>query len=125
EADVAAGDRDAEFRADVRESVHGAFELPHDTEVGGGAEVQAVGDGGRGGAAGGDVAVRLSECEFGAFVRVEVDEPAVAVHRHGHTPAGGFVDADHAAVGGWGEYGVAANVAVELAGDPVPAGEVG
>src|SRR5699024_7030900 len=42
-----------------------------------------------------------------------------------YTSAGGFVDADHAGVGGWGEYGVAAYVTVELAGDPVPAGEVG
>src|SRR5699024_7252061 len=109
----------------VGESVHGTFELPHDVGVGCRAEVEAVGDCDRCGAAGGDVAIRFGEREFAAFVRVEVGESAVAVHRDGHPAAGGFVDADHAGVGGWGEYGVAAYVTVELAGDPVPAGEVG
>ena len=47
EADVAAGDRDAEGLAAVGEAADGLGELPHDRRVLRGAEVEAVGDGDR------------------------------------------------------------------------------
>ena len=124
EADVAAGDRDAELDAAVLEPAAGLGELPHHARVLGRAEVEAVGDRQRPGAAGRDVAVGLGQRELRAGVRVERGEPAVAVGRHRDPEPGLLVDADHPAVGGLGEHGVAADVAVVLVGDPRLVAEV-
>ena len=66
----------------------------------------------------GDVAVGLGEGELRAGVRVEAGEAAVAVGRDRDAEVGLVVDADHAAVAGLGEDGVALHVAVVLVGDP-------
>ena len=79
----------------------------------------------RPGAAGRDVAVGLGQRELGAGVRVEPGEPAVAVGRDRDAEPGLLVDADHAAVAGLGEHGVAPDVAVVLVGDPRLVAEVG
>src|SRR5690606_34914261 len=70
EGDVAAGDRGAQFEASVRQAVDGLPELPHDLGVLRRAEVQAVGDRGRGRTRDGDVAVRLGESQLRTRVRV-------------------------------------------------------
>ena len=79
EADVAAGDRQAELAAAVGQAADGLGELPHDLGLLRGAEVQAVGDGERLRAGHGDVAVGLGEVQLGAGVRVEPGEAGVAV----------------------------------------------
>ena len=118
EAHVAAGDRDAELDAGVLEPAARLRELPHHRRVLRRAEVQAVADRQRGGAARRDVAVGLRERELRTGVRVEAREPAVAVGGEGDAEVGVGVDADHAAVAGLGEDGVALHVAVVLVGDP-------
>ena len=118
EADVAAGDRDAELEAGVLEAAAGLGELPHHVRVLGRAEVQAVGDRQRRRSACRDVAVGLGERQLRAGVRVELGEPAVAVGRHRDAEVRLVVDADHAGVGRLREHGVAAHVAVVLVGDP-------
>src|SRR5690606_40523132 len=79
EAPVTAGHGHAELRATVGGAVHGTLELPHDPRVLRRTEVEAVGDGYRRRATGGDVAVRLGQRQLRARIRVEVDVPAVAV----------------------------------------------
>src|SRR5690606_5478950 len=79
EGDVAAGDRSAQLVASVGETIDSLPELPHDLGVLGGAEVQAVGDGGGHGAGDGDVAVGLGEGQLRARVGVELRVAAVAV----------------------------------------------
>ena len=79
EAHVAAGHRDAQLQAPVLQPAAGLGELPHHPGILRGAEVEAVGDGQRGRAADGDVAVGLRERELGAGVRVQLGEPPVAV----------------------------------------------
>ena len=118
EADVAAGHRDAELEAGVLEAAAGLGELPHHARVLRRAEVEAVADRERGRATRGDVAVGLGEGELRAGVRVEPGEAAVAVGGDGDPEVGVLVDADHAAVAGLGEHGVALHVAVVLVGDP-------
>ena len=111
--------------AAVGEPAHGLPELPHDVRVLRRAEVEAVGDGDRHGAAGRHVAVRLGQRELRADVGVERDEAGVAVGGDGHPATGRLVDPDHPGVGGLRADGVAAHVAVVLVGDPGAAGEVG
>ncbi len=118
EADVAAGDRDAELEAAVGEAGDGLRELPHDARVLGRAEVEAVGDRERHRTGGGDVAVGLGQRQLRAGVRVERGEAAVAVGGQRDAEAGLLVDADHAGVLGLREHGVAQHVAVVLVGDP-------
>src|SRR5690606_25665860 len=60
--DVADGDGHTELGARVRQAGDGLDELPHGVRVLGGAEVEAVGDGGGLGAHGRDVPVGLGEC---------------------------------------------------------------
>ena len=79
EADVAAGHRDAELEAGVLQPAARLGELPHHVGVLGRAEVEAVRDGQRSRAAGGDVAVGLRQGELGTGVGVELGEAAVAV----------------------------------------------
>ena len=97
EADVAAGDRDAEGGAAVREAAHGLLELPHHARILGRTEVQAVGDGLGGGAGDGDVAERLGQRELRTGVRVERGVAARRVGGQRDTAAGLLVDADDAA----------------------------
>src|SRR5690606_19284404 len=98
EADVAAGDRDAEVVAGVRQALDRAGELPHDARVLRGAEVEAVGDGQGPRARGGDVAVRLGQRQLRARVRVQPGVPAVPVEGQRDAQAGLLVDADDARV---------------------------
>ncbi len=95
------------------------------TSVSGRAEVQAVGDGERAGPTRGDVAERLGERELGSRVGVELGEATVAVGGHRDAEVGVGVHADHAAVGGLGQDGVALDVAVVLVGDPGAVAQVG
>ena len=118
ERDVAAGDGDLELEASVGQALDGFAELPHHLGVLRGAEVEAVADGDRGGAGDGDVAVRLREGELGALARVELAVAAVRIRGDGEAEPGLLVDADHAAVVGEAQRGVAADVAVVLVGDP-------
>ena len=118
EADVAAGDRQAELAAAVGQAADGLGELPHDLGLLRGAEVQAVGDGERLGAGDGDVAVGLGQVQLRAGVRVEPGVAGVAVERERDAAVRLLVDADDAGVLGLGEHGVAAHVAVVLLGDP-------
>ena len=124
EADVAAGDRQAELAAAVGQAADGLGELPHDLGLLRGAEVQAVGDGQRLGAGDGDVAVGLGEVQLRAGVRVEPGVAGVAVEGQRDAAVGVLVDADDAGVLGLGEHGVAADVAVVLLGDPGLVGAV-
>ncbi|CDZ90877.1 hypothetical protein RHRU231_760036 [Rhodococcus ruber] len=124
EADVAAGDGNAELRAPVGETAHGLLELPHHARILGRAEVQAVGHGLRGGTGDGDVAVGLGEGELRAGVRVELGVAARSVGGERDPAAGLLVDADHARVGVLGEHRVAADVAVVLLGDPLAAAQL-
>ena len=125
EADVAAGDRDAELEAGVLEAAAGLGELPHHGRVLGRAEVEAVADRHRRRPARRDVAVGLREGELRAGVRVEAGEPAVAVGGDRDPEVGLVVDADHPAVARLGEHGVALHVAVVLVGDPRLVAQVG
>src|SRR5690606_35067959 len=125
QGDVPAGDGHAELGARVGQAGDRLDELPHGVRVLGGAEVQAVGDGGGLGADRRDVPVGLCERLLRPGVRVELGEAAVGVGADRHAQAGGLVDADHAGVVGLGEGGVALDVPVVLVGDPGLAREVG
>ncbi len=125
EADVAAGHRQAQRGAGVREAAGRLGELPHDLGVLRRPEVQAVGDGDRHGAGGGDVAVRLGERELRAGVRVEAAVAPVAVGRQRDAEPGLLTQPHDAGVLGPGENGVAEHDAVVLLGDPAAAGEPG
>ena len=118
ERDVAAGDRDAELEAAVRETLDGPRELPHDLGVLGAAEVQAVRHCGRHRTGDGDVAVGLGEGELRALVRIELAEAAVAVGGDREAEAGVLVDADHAGVIGERQRRVAHHEVVVLVGHP-------
>jgi hypothetical protein len=118
EADVAARDRDAQFGTAVGEPAYRLGELPHHRRILRRAEVQAVGDGDRGRAGDGHVAVRLGQRQLRALVRVEPRVPAVSVDRQGDAQMRLLVDPDDAGVLGLGEHGVAQHVPVVLLGDP-------
>src|SRR5665811_361223 len=122
--DVAAGHRDAERPAALRDASHGLCELPHDTRVLRRAEVQAVRDRQRHGPGSRDVAVGLGQRELRTGIRVELGVAAVAVCRDRDAAAGLLVDAHHAGVVGHRECGVAHDVAVVLVGDPGLVAEV-
>src|SRR5665811_276660 len=122
--DVAAGHRDAERPAALRDASHGLCELPHDTRVLRRAEVQAVRDRQRHGPGSRDVAVGLGQRELRTGIRVELGVAAVAVRRDRDAAAGLLVDAHHAGVVGHRECGVAHDVAVVLVGDPGLVAEV-
>src|SRR5690606_4592152 len=124
EADVAAGDRDAEVVAGVRQALDRAGELPHDARVLRGAEVEAVGDGQGPRARGGDVAVRLGQRQLRARVRVQPGVAAVPVEGQGDAQAGLLVDADDARVVRHRQDRVAEDVPVVLRRHPRLAGEV-
>ena len=124
EADVAAGDRNAKRRTAVGETADRLTELPHHRRVLRRAEVEAVGHRDRRRAGDGDVAVRLGQRELRAGVRVELGVAAGRVGGYRDAAAGGFVDAQHAAVGMFGEHGVTADVAVVLLGDERAAAQV-
>ena len=124
EADVAAGDRNAQCRTAIGETADRLGELPHHAGILRRAEVEAVGHRDRGGAGDGDVAVRLGQRELGTGVGVEQRVAARRVGGHRDAAAGGLVDAQHAAVGVLGQHGVAAHVAVVLLGDERPAAQV-
>ncbi len=122
---VAAGDGDAELLAAGGQTLDGLRELPHDLRVLRRAEVEAVGDGERPGARGGDVAVCLGERELRPACGVEVAVAAVGVGRDRHAEPGLLVDPDDTGVVGERECGVALHVAVVLVRHPGLRGEVG
>ena len=126
EADVAAGDRDAELaRSRRRARARPAANCHITCRVLRRAEVQAVGDGQRRGAGGRDVAVGLGQRELGAGVGVERDEAARCSRwpprRRGRSASSTRTTPASA---GCGEHGVAADVAVVLVGDPGAAAQV-
>ena len=128
EADVAAGDRDAQRLAAVGQPAHRLGELPHHRRVLRRAEVQAVGHRQRPGAGGGHVAVGLGQRQLGPGVRIEPGVAAVAVDRDARCPRAGLpvsVEPDHAGVLGLGQHRVAQHVPVVLVGHPGLVGQVG
>ena len=124
ERHVAADDGRLERAAGVAEAADGLDELPHDLGALGVAEVEAVGDGERLGADGGDVAVGLGDGEARAFVGIERAEARVAVGGEreplGVGRIGGAVeDADDGGVGAGAHDGAEAHHVIVLAVDPL------
>ena len=121
EADVAAGDRDAQLCAAVGQTAYGLLELPHHGGVLRGPEVEAVGHGLGRRAGDGDVAVRLGERELRTAIGIEEGVAARRIRRESDAAAGLLVDPDHPGIGILGEHRVAAHVPVVLLGDELAA----
>ena len=118
EADVAADHRDAERAARVAHAVDRLRELPHHLGVLGVAEVEAVHERQRPGAAARDVARRLEHRELRADARVERAEPALAVDRQRERAAVGLLEPQHAGVAAGPGDGVEEQLVVVLAPHP-------
>src|SRR5689334_2785863 len=88
EADVSAGDGNVERAAGRTHAFDGTRELPHDLGLLRIAEVEAIGCTDRRAAGARHVARRFGDRELRAGIWIEVNEPSVAVHRHGERPPG-------------------------------------
>ena len=87
EADVSAGDRDAEGAARVADAAHRLGKLPHDLRPFGIAEVEVVGGADRLAARARDIARRFGDGEHRAAIGIEITEAAVAIDRDRQAPA--------------------------------------
>ena len=130
EADVAAGDRDAEGLAGVRQAATASANCHMTSGSSGEPKLRQLVTASGARAGRGHVAVRLGQRELRAGVRVEAGVAAVAVGGQRDALVGllgarhDLADPQHAGVVGHGQHGVAEHVPVVLGGHPLLVGEV-
>ena len=79
--DIASGHRRIQDAAGLGKSAHRFLELPENLRVVRVAEVQVVGHAERSGAGTGEVARRLGDRDFAAFIRIQINIGGIAIHR--------------------------------------------
>src|SRR3954470_5468438 len=123
EGDVAASDRSAESAAGIRNSPTGLAELKEDLGFLRVPEIEAVGDPQWSGPARGHVAGRLCHGSLASLVRIEGNQPGIAVHRHGNAKAAAG-NPDYTGIGPWREHRGGLHCRIVLLVDPALAGDV-